>query len=311
MNFNKDSVKILMIRPNEKGLTLVELLVTITIMVIIAAAAIPLLSTGLHVHAKGTARSRLYHEGLMLMEKMTSSVRKTSYLQIPNSHKPDRNMLAVANLVNEDNDFYFGDPLFPRVDEDFGDDFMWAGYGIFGVDDDGDGNVDDGQFRDDDEDGVYDEEILDGLDNDGDGNIDEDLSIDFTKDNATGIIDMDDDGDGQVDESSNPDPLGDEDEDGQKGEDSVTFVLFYYDDATNTLREIVPSNTSGIYTPDYDVILSTRVTDFTATYYPPDTTNHPRISIALTLTGDDGEGVTFTEYVCPRNIIQRTGKRVK
>lgn len=298
-------------RVNDKGLTLVELLLAIAVMGIIATAAIPLLSTGLDVHAKGTARSRLYHEGLMLMEKMTSSVRKTTYLQIPNNHKPARNMLAVANLVNEDNDFYFGDPLFPRVDEDYGDDFMWAGYGIFGVDDDGDGNLDDGQFRDDDEDGLYDEETLDGLDNDGDGNIDEDLGVDFTNDSATGIIGMDDDGDGQVDESSNPDPLGDEDEDGQKGEDSVTFVLFYYDNATNTLREIVPSDTDGIYNPDYDVILSTRVTDFSATYYPPDSANHPRISIALTLTGDEGDSVRFFEYVYPRNTIQKTGKRVK
>ena len=296
-------------RINAKGLTLLELLITISIMGIIATAAMPLLSTTLEAHKLGDARARLYQEGLLTMERMVVGVKKTTYLQIPNNHKPARNMLAVANLVNEDNDFYFGDPLFPRIDEDYGDSFMWAGYGIIGVDDDGDGIIDNGAtWRDDDEDGVSDEEILDGLDNDGDGNIDEDLSTDFTKDSAAGIMSMDDDGDTQVDESSNPNPLGDEDEDGPKKEDTVTFFLYTHDSATNTLRQIVRSNAGGITS---NVILSTHVTDFTATYYPPDVTNHPRISIALTLTGDEGDSVQFLEYVYPRNILQKTGKRVR
>ena len=49
----------------EKGLTLVELLVTIAIMGIIAMVAFPLLSSGLDAHRSGMARSGLYHEGLM------------------------------------------------------------------------------------------------------------------------------------------------------------------------------------------------------------------------------------------------------
>jgi hypothetical protein len=53
------------------------------------------------------------------------------------------------------------------------------------------------------------------------------------------------------------------------------------------------------------------VTGFTTTYYPADATNHPRISIALTLTADDGKSIQFFEYVYPRNILQKTGKRVR
>ena len=180
-----------------------------------------------------------------------------------------------------------------------------------GIDEDGDGIIDDGAWRDDDEDGVSNEEILDGLDNDGDGNIDEDLAIDFTQDGTAGIQGMDDDGDGEVDEMSNPNPTGDEDEDGAKAEDYITIFLYTYDNATNTLREVIPSNDNGIWATLSDVVLSTRVTDFTTTYYPPDTTNHPKISISLTLTGDDGESVQFIEYVYPRNILQKTGKRVR
>ena len=298
-------------RSDQNGLTLVELLVTIAIVGIIAGAAIPLLSASLDANNQGTSRSRLYHEGLLAMERMTTNARNTTYVQIPNNHSPTRNMLAVANMVNEDNDFYFGDPLFPRVDEDYAESFMWTGWGIEGLDDDGDGIIDEGFWRDDDEDGVYDEEILDGQDNDGDGNIDEDLGVDSTQDGATGIQGMDDDGDGGIDESFPPNPLADGDEDGSKDEEYVTFFLYTHDSATNTLREIVPSHDNGVYIPVYTKILSTHVTGFTTTYYPPDATNHPRISISLTLTGDDGESVQFLEYVYPRNLLQKTGKRVR
>jgi len=296
----------------ENGLTLMELLITVTILLIIAAVATPLLSGSLDAHRSGLARARLYQEGLVLMERMTRNTRNTTYLQIPNNHTPTRNMLAVSNLVNEDNDFYFNDPLFPRVDEDFGDQFMNAGYGIKGVDDNGDGTIDNtGSQTDDDEDGVFDEEILDGVDNDNDGNIDEDLSTDFTKDGKTGIRGMDDDGDLSVDEQSNPNPLRDEDEDGSKADEYVTFYLYTHDSAAKTLREIVPSRTGGISTPTSNVILSTHVTDFSTTYYRPDAANYPRISISLTLTGDDGQSVQFFEYVYPRNILQKTGKKVR
>ena len=59
------------------------------------------------------------------------------------------------------------------------------------------------------------------------------------------------------------------------------------------------------------VDLSSHVTLFQVTYEAPDAARNPRAQIALTLTGDDGESVQFVEYAYPRNILQKTGKRVR
>jgi hypothetical protein len=55
-----------------------------------------------------------------------------------------------------------------------------------------------------------------------------------------------------------------------------------------------------------DVVLSSHVTNFET-----DLTNPPCVKITLTLTGDNGDSVTFSEYVFPRNRLQKTGKRVR
>ena len=98
----------------------------------------------------------------MIMERLISSVGKCTYLFVPNAHQPTRNILAFSGLVNEDNDHYFDDPLFPRIDEDLkkqmtDDDES----GIENIDDDGDGQVDEGDKNDDDEDGQEDEDPID------------------------------------------------------------------------------------------------------------------------------------------------------
>lgn len=279
----------------EKGLTLVELLVTIAIMGIIAMVAFPLLSSGLEAHSKGIARARLYQEGLMLMERMTAGVKQCTYLLIPNAHAPVRDILAFSGTINEDNDYYFDDPLFPRIDEDPKKQMTDDGKsGIEGVDDDGDGLTDEGDKNDDDEDGVDGEDPLDGIDNDGDGNIDED-----TNDDAN-ILGMDDDADGSIDEGD----VRDDDEDGTINEDPLNPVIYSFDSGTNTLTESLPHTGES-------VDLSTHVTSFQVTYEAPDTTHDPIVQVALTLTGDDGESVQFVEYAYPRNVLQNTGKRVR
>jgi prepilin-type N-terminal cleavage/methylation domain-containing protein len=299
-------------RIGETGMTLVELIISIAIMGIIAGAATALLSICLQAHAYGNNKSALHHEGLMVMERMTSGVRNTTFLLIPNGHNPTGGILAVSDMVNDDNDFYFGDPLFPRIDEDMGGTNAQSGYGIFKVDDDGDGSTDEGAVKtDDDEDGLNDEEILNGLDDDGDGSIDEDLGTDVTGDNLPGIAGMDDDGDGQVDE----DPatgMTDEDEDGAKGEESVIAIVYQHEPAIDALWEIASRALTGTLSPPATkVALSTRVTGFAATYEAPNAAHAPRVLITLTLTGDDGESVTFAEYAYPRNIVQKTGKKVR
>lgn len=296
-------------RPNsEKGLTLVELLLAIAILGIIVGATMPLLSTTLRVHNISTAKSSLHHEGLLAMEQMTNAARNTTYLFIPNNHSPSRTILAVSDMVNDDNDFYFNDPLFPRVDEDTGLDIAGdTAPGILTFDDDDDGLIDEvvGSSGDDDEDNLANEDVLDGIDNDSDGNIDEDSEQDSYLDGKPGIAGMDDDGDGAVDEGG-ASLIFDCDEDGAKYEDRAKPVIYSFVGGVNKLQQI---NFTGTVTTSVD--LSTHVTNFTTTYYPPDATNAPRISISLTLTGNNGEIITFFEYVYPRNILQKTGKRVR
>jgi prepilin-type N-terminal cleavage/methylation domain-containing protein len=277
-------------RIDQKGLTLVELLFATAILGIIAAAAIPLLSVLLESHKNGSARFQLYHEGLIAMERMTDGVRRSTFLLIPNAHNPTRDILAFSGYVNEDNDFYFNDSRFPRIDEDPKTEMIDNGLsGIAGVDDDGDTLTDESDRNDDDEDGLVNEDQLDGTDNDGDGNIDED-----TGDDAN-VAGMDDDADGSVDEGD----ARDDDEDGAINEDPLNPIIYFYDSGINTLKVT--------YTNDgQTIVLSDHVSAFQVNYEAPE-----KILITLTLTGDTSESITFTEYVYPRNTYQKTGKRVK
>ena len=283
-------------RPGEKGITLLELLVAIGIMALIIPAAGGFLSSILQVGNEGDERSGLYNEGVMTMERLVKHVQTCTYLLIPNAHAPTRDLLAVSGFVNDDGDYYFGDTLFPRIDEDMAADMNADGCpGIKNIDDDGDGTVDDGGSVDDDEDGSNDEDALDGIDNDGDGLIDEDFALDMSNDGAPGKKGMDDDGDGTVDEGN----FKDDDEDGSVEEDPINALLYLYDGGAKTLTETQSGTTS--------VVLSTHVTTFQVT----SGTTNSCVLITLTLTGDDGETVTFSEYAYPRNVLQKTGKRVR
>jgi prepilin-type N-terminal cleavage/methylation domain-containing protein len=283
-------------RPGEKGITLVELLIAIAIMALIIPAATGLFSSALQGQGQGDDRSGLYQEGLLAMERMVKKVQACTYLLIPNAHNATRDILAVSGFVNDDGDYYFGDTLFPRIDEDTGPDMNAdSSPGIQNIDDDGDSTVDDGGTNDDDEDGTNDEDPLDGIDNDEDGLIDEDFAQDASNDATPGIKGMDDDGNGTVDEGN----FKDDDEDGSSDEDPLNALLYLYDSGSNTLTESSPATSQS-------TVLSSRVTNFQVT---SGTTNC--VLITLTLTGEDGESVTFSEYVYPRNILQKTGKRVR
>ena len=292
----------IMIIMNEKGLTLVELLMAIAIFGLIAAGATTLLSASLGAQAQGEARYKLYQEGLIIMERLTSEVKTTTLLHIPNNQTPTRTILAFSDNTNEDGDSYFGDALFPRFDEDADGHLFDDGFGIPGLDDDGDGTIDDGAAKDDeDEDGVTDEEILDGLDDDGDGNIDEDLGKDSNRDSSPGISGMDDDGDLSVDEGKDDD----DDEDGTVDEDIPNLILYSFDAPNTALYKVTPDPVGGMTGAVYATV-SDRVTFFQTTYLDPD-----KILIELTLTAADGETAAFSEYVSPRNRYQKTGKRVR
>ncbi len=168
--------------------------------------------------------------------------------------------------------------------------------GIKAVDDDGDGNVDDGVDKnDDDESGMLNEDPLNGLDDEGDGNVDEDIPADANGDGLSGIAGMDDNGDGTVDNGNNMD---DDDEDGTSDEDPMDEVIFHIPSGTKLEEWHLASE------DNYE--LSTRVTMFQVTYEAPE-----RLLIELELTDEDGEKAEFLEYVYVTNVYQRFGKRVR
>jgi len=281
---------------SKEGFTLIELIIAISIVALIVSSATYLLSSVLSAHEYGTKKAELHQEGLLIMDRMTHGLRKSTYLLIPNSHNGTRDILAFSGTFNDDDDYYFDDSLFPRIDEDPGSDMTPdSNSGITGYDDNGDSTIDNCGTGDDDEDGLNDEDPLDGVDNDSDGNIDEDFTNDATNDGDPGISGIDDDGDGSVDEGN----AKDDDEDGSFEEDPLNPVIYKYDSGSGTLEEIIPHLATT-------VTLSSRVTGFQATLE-----NSALVLITLTLTNSLGESVTFIEHVHPRNVLQKTGKRVR
>jgi prepilin-type N-terminal cleavage/methylation domain-containing protein len=280
---------------SKAGLTLVELLIATAVMAMLAVATTGLVSACLNAQKQGHSQGRLYEEAIAIMDRVTGSIRTATYVVAPNAHARTRALLMVSGTVNDDGDFYFGDPLFPRIDEDPKDDMNLDNEsGVLGFDDDGDGRIDEEGDHDDDEDGVDHEDILDGKDNDGDGNIDEDLDNDATKDGKSGIAGMDDDGDGLIDEAE----TDDDDEDGTKDEDPLNETV-YWIPAGTVLRADVPS--AG--TQD---VLSEHAKHFQITSQSPD-----RFLVELTLDDGDGNTIALRETACARNVFQKGGKRVR
>ncbi|MFW2403866.1 MAG: prepilin-type N-terminal cleavage/methylation domain-containing protein [Gammaproteobacteria bacterium] len=122
------------------------------------------------------------------------------------------------------------------IDEDPGGDQSDDGAsGIYGIDDGGDGSVDEFDVRDDDE---YfndaDDDPENGIDDDNDNNVDEDPPADKNGDGCPGICGVDDDEDGNVDEGN----ANDDDEDGRTNEDGIEALVFYLEG--DELKERVP-----------------------------------------------------------------------
>ncbi|NQU43688.1 prepilin-type N-terminal cleavage/methylation domain-containing protein [bacterium] len=299
--------------PEHRALTLVELLVSIAILGIISATSVALLHVCLNTQAYGIQHSETHRKGMLVLDRLTRQIRTSSAVLIPNSHAPQRNLLALSGFVNDDQDYYFADPLFPRIDEDCHDRMTTDGKsGIPDVDDDGDGSVDENEKEDDDEDadntfdgtnpwyspgyeGDENEDTLDGQDNDGDGNIDEDLKEDMNDDGKPGIRGMDDDGDGFVDEGDSHD----DDEDGVKNEDHLNPVIYEFDSQQKLLWQKHPlTGTSQVLLSD--------VKNFETRFDGP-----LRILVILSIEAPDGTISTFSEWACPRNVLQKSGKRVR
>jgi len=233
------------------GFTLLEALLAVAIAALLLGGLAGVTGQSLQAWAATREHAALTRDARFAMERMVGAVRGTSRLMLPLAENPAtawsesvRDVLAVAldptldrdrdgwADANADRDFLdldgdaARDPGEPeRVDEDPGDDLTDDGApGIVGIDDDGDGSVDESAaFEDDDEDGSTDEDPLDGSDDDGDGAVDEDRGHDANSDGAPGILNVDDDGDGAVDEGHQ----FDDDEDGASDEDGPDPVVYF------------------------------------------------------------------------------------
>jgi prepilin-type N-terminal cleavage/methylation domain-containing protein len=165
---------------SERGLTLVELLISITIISLIAGVSTQMIGGALDSWQHNKGKETLLNTARLAMERMVSGVRNTTWVLLPlkisdptdpgyptSSYYP-RDILAFSGMIDND-----GDGL---VDEDPYNDIHWNNKsGIKGIDDNNDGLVDNGfAGADDDEDGIKNEDPIDGIDNDGDGRVDED-----------------------------------------------------------------------------------------------------------------------------------------
>ncbi len=193
---------------SHRALSLVELLVSLTIVGLIAATAAAVLQTCLQAHSVGQRRSTLVHDGRLAMERMTAGARVGANHSTP----ADSLVFAVAN---------------PH------DDAVDAHY--------------------------------------------------YDSDSASGLFPR----------SSNT-------------ADSPTTLTYAFVAVDNTLTETL-TDSGGAAT----VVLVSDVTSFSASLDPADATHDDRLTLSLTLTGEGGETMVFSETVFPRNTSQKWGRRVK
>ena len=283
------------------GFTLIELTISVAIMGILSVGLVSLLQTSLQIKVEPDRRTELEQRAHRTMDRLTSEIKITSHLLVPNGRRQISSTLAYSLNGNDDGDYYFGDALFPRFDEDTAKDMDGdSSPGIRYIDENGDGwdDVASG-VQDDDEDFSKDEDWCDGVDNDGDGSIDEDYDDNNYKSGKPGIAAMDDDGDGRTDEDSQDD----DDEDGTKDEDPLNPIMYYRYGGTDALL-IDPAPMGSADTLCLDV------TSFIAHYHPETATMNPYLTLQLILSSG-GETVTVYEAVHMENLQQKCGKRVR
>ena len=255
------------------GFTLVELLIALMLAAMLVAAIGGVAGQVVATHDHVNERNDLNRLARFAMDQMVRMVSHSRLLLLPMNDKPASNwlenvreetvppttptddsnkytaVLAVTLPAFQDLD---GDG-FPdadddrdgRIDEDlYNDRNNDFGPGIYLIDDDGDGLVDENSawwWDDDEANAVIDEDPIDGIDNDGDNNVDEDPSDDMNADGCPGICGVDDDADGFIDEGN----VADDDEDGQNDEDWYNALVFYLDNGILKQRTPVPWDISG------------------------------------------------------------------
>jgi hypothetical protein len=282
-------------RKYARGLTLIEVVGSLTIGALLFAALGSVALQSSRALDAATGSTQLQQEAQFALDRMIEAVRSSRRLIIPMPERAgtaysesQRNVLALTldpTLDRDGNGFADADnDRDGRIDEDTDEDATNdAAPGIVGIDDQGDGSIDEGDFRDDDEDGVRDEDKADGLDNDADGLVDEDVKNDMSGDGKPGIKAFDDDGDGSVDEGN----AEDDDEDGQKNEDWLDVRVFRL--VGSTLVERLPDVNAASGAVFTERPIAAGVSDFRVSYIPSAGSGlPPTLTISLTLTGAGG-----------------------
>ena len=323
----------------DSGFTLVEVLISVAIITTISGVIFLILDGALRTWADTTETEQLYQIGRTATARIAAGVRQAHWVLVP--FQPSSGTLTSEILVFEASCPTCDDRTGTfdcidsdqdgRFDEDTSGDIDGDGYpGVKDLDDDEDGQTDEGQHwsrktKNDDEDCVlfwawcyekssiacpgaraYDEDPMNGTDesqwtssgcNEPDGRIDEDWGADMNDDGEAGLSGVDDDGNGVIDQ------LDDEDDDEEGGENEDPFDPIIVHVVSNELRLLTPKfDDDGNCDRDgYDeTAIAKHVQSFTVTRQQT-ASGRTILTIELWLKNGDEE-VTFTTSIYPRNI---------
>ncbi|SJM94539.1 hypothetical protein CRENPOLYSF2_4040006 [Crenothrix polyspora] len=299
-----------MTKYSQKGLSLLETLITVAIAGVLIAAISGFINTALNVGQATHSQHDTLQQARFAMQRMSRAVSKSRQLRIPLGGSI-RNVLAVSldptldrnkdgwADANNDKDFLdankngtrdTGEP--ERIDEDAGTDNNNDGLaGIKNIDDNGDGQVDVKNTTDNDEDNGNGEDANNGIDDDGDGSIDEDTDKDMNSDGKPGITGVDDDYDGTVDDGA----IDDDDEDGAVSEDWIDEQVFYL--SGTTLLERLP-NINAVNGADYtEYAIADNVSQFRVERLMGGNGSAVLVDITLTLSPAGGKPFTLNTRV--------------
>ena len=313
---------------DQAGFTIVELLISLAMAALLLTAMTALVNNVFATRDDTATATSGTRDARFAMQRMVTAVLGTERLLLPLADNPNTNwrehvrkqtvpasapegsstlataVLAVTldpTLDIDDDGFADGDnDNDGKIDEDIGADHTNDGAaGVWGIDDDGDGVVDESNQEDDDEDedqtGNRNEDRINGIDDDADGAIDEDFGFDMNGDGQAGVSGVDDDGDGDFDESSKEDDDEDEDNTGNKDEDWFDPVVFFL--SGSTLIERRP-NLNPVDGNDYaEYPIADNVTHFRIERIPGTGKRSVLVDITLELTLPDGEPVSFNTRV--------------
>ncbi len=246
-----------------EGYTLAEMVVASAVLATIGISMGLLFSAGLRVHEAARRQDSVCRTANMALLRIKFFGRESNRLFLPNAKRPDTHVLAFASMIDND-----GDGLFNEDPPNYVD--TASAPGVAGVDDDGDGSIDEGQPGDDDEDGQVDEDPVNGLDDDGDGAVDEDAGADLDALPGAKTKNNDDDGDGKTDE------------------DPYQPIVYTWDSKTKRLYERHPLYGRNVVAEDVEAF------DVKLTQGP---SGQCLVSVSLRIKTDDGKttdaGVSF------------------